>query len=519
MSDDLPKNALEVIEFAKKAQIKHGILTFDPLYRPNTRGKYQKWTLFVGISKNPISSDLQKDKTGAWISKVKWLKVTKDHIKRAPIPDEAVGIWWTESGQDGYKVTISNPHVFHKYSMGTGVRKIKSENDKIVANYKTAFTLAVSKAKTEYEKRTRKGDKTNKDDLLSEKKTYTIEKLIKMSDSNSKAWRVAPMAIHLVKDNWEKVKYPCYIQPKLDGTRLVVVYHPDLPKMTIIDSSGEKFKEHIDFYTRSRHQFEKGQTHILVELLKIAKKFPGLYLDGELYKPGYALQEISGSSRRILDESKSGRSKAIKLKYYIYDCFYVNEPSMPFEKRKQILDDVFAYADKIKAKNVIRVETHKASSKKDLEKYHKKFLKDKLEGSVIRNRKSPYEIGLTVERRSRQTLKWKEYEDKEFKVVDFTQGKTGKDVGLIMFILEVKNNKGEKKLFRARPAWTEENRRKWYKAMNKEYKKGTTVFEKYWKGTLGTVKFKGYTLDGVPAEPRFLRFREEKYNHLENFKI
>lgn len=530
--ENLPKNALEYIEFAKKGTIKHGILRMQTLWRPNTRGKYQQYTMYIGIGSKPLSKEQQRDKKGNWVKHVKWIKVTDKHIRRGPIPDGAVGIWWAEGGQEDGTMTISNPHVFNKYSPGSGIRLVNGE-EKITSNYKTPFTLALSKAKTIHDKRVRKGDKVNKESLLVEGKIYSIEKLIKKSGDlekgSDKFWRVCPMAIHNIKDNWDKVKFPCFIQPKLDGTRLVVIYHPNLPLIEIKDPKNKEqtLPATLDFYTRTRHQFEGGQTHILLELLPALKKFPGLYLDGELYKKGYALEDISGSSRRIIDESKSGRSKAIKLEYWIYDCFYVDQPKMPYKERKKILDKFFIYLrEKGKAHDIVQVDTFEAKDKKELKVIHRGFLDQKLEGSVVRNRNSPYEIGLSVERRSRFTLKWKETEDAEFKVVDFKEGDTGKEVGLIMFILEVKAKDG-KKTFKTTPNWDEETRRRWFKALKKtssskkDSKKDSkkNMFEKYWKGQLATIKFKGYTGKGVPAEPKFLRFRDEKYNHLENFDL
>ena len=97
------------------------------------------------------------------------------------------------------------------------------------------------------------------------------------------------------------------VQPKLDGVRVVSYF--------------DQSSNNVVMYSRKLGIYP-GKQHIkddLKQLLQIANDcgYTKIYLDGEVYKHGLALQDISGQSRRTeteLDEV---------LEYHIFDCFFL----------------------------------------------------------------------------------------------------------------------------------------------------------------------------------------------------
>jgi ATP-dependent DNA ligase len=72
---------------------------------------------------------------------------------------------------------------------------------------------------------------------------------------------------------------------------------------------------------------------------------------------------------------------------------------------------------------LVPLETVKVKNHKEIIDKHKKFI-EYSEGTVIRQGSAPYLVG----RRSKYALKLKDFQDEEFEIVDFTDGK-GKEKG------------------------------------------------------------------------------------------
>ena len=510
----LPKNGQKIYDFAKEGVIENKILQIPMLWN-RSGDKFRFWQVFVGIAKKSIPfKDLPKsDNEGAWKSKVSFVPVTDEYLKRKELADKYVGVLWTNYGDEDGKVTISKPSF---------VAHGKNEDK---ANFTTPFTQAVSMAMTQYNNKTRKGHVTteHKDTIKGENESYTIEELMKMTHRGDAPWRVHVMAVHDVSKakNWRHVNYPCYVQPKYDGTHFITVCHPKLPTREIVGDDETFAKAHMDYYSRGKEQYE-GQDHILGELYPILVDYPGLHLVGELWKEGYGLQEISGSSRRIhvskadSDETNSvtgkNRSEQIKLNFNIFDAFYIDKPNMPFTERWAWVETIFEHFDDlvITPKYCIKVPTYEANDKKELMTLYRSFIAEGHEGGVIRNTDSPYEVGVTKENRSYTTLKIKPRFDDEFKVVGFKQGKKGKEKGAVIWVCEAG------KEFSVTPNWPQETRYKWFKEMQKPANKPKegikTRFDETWKGQMATISYATISNDKVPQQPKFLRFRKDALN-------
>jgi len=493
----LPKNAKEIIDFAKLGELKEGTIQMPVLWSKRTNDKFGYWQIIVGIADRELkTSEIDpKDTNGDWEGMLEnWEAVTQEYIEREDLPEDYVGVYWTRSGQEGGKETISKP---------TFVTTGKNEGR---ANYTTPFTQALRDAMTQYNSKVRKGHITSdaKKYIKKEGEAYIIEELIKSTHRGDYPWRVHVMTLHDVSkaNNWRHINYPCFIQPKINGTHFVVVQHPELPihKMVI---DGKKVDTHFDWYSRGLESFAP-QDHIMAELYPPLLKRPGLHVTGELWIEGAHLQDISGSARRIKDKtSKSKRKEAVKQEFHIFDVFYIHEATMPFEERNAIIEEIFEEMSSSELGPPVwchRVPTYEVDDKKQLMTLYDSFIDENYEGGVIRNSDSPYEVGVDKAKRSYTTLKIKPREDDEFEIVGFEDGDKGKDKGAIKWVC--KTDKDDE--FNATPNWTYEIRYAAFKALKKNKK----WFEDNIKGQMATISSSEKSKDGKPQQPKFLQFRD-----------
>jgi hypothetical protein len=435
----------------------------------------------------------------------KKINVRKEHYEdREELPDNAAGVYWTVSGQEGMKMTTSAKTIIFEG---------KYPGKK---NYTTAFTQAVLEARSDFNKKIRKGYVRDKSVLKKPGETYTFEELTKVKERGEHPWRVFAMALHDYKKFNHKLTFPATIQDKRDGTLFLVVHHPLLPLTRFWSENGKEIQLKIDGYSRGRDAYE-GQDHILIELYEVAKEYPGLHFVGELWKEGFGLQDVSGSARRKAD---SKRGERIKLNFNVFDCFYIEQPELGFMERQKILDEVFATDDAKKWKYVIRIPTQVVEDDKEVQKLYQSYLEKGLEGAVVRNTDALYEFGINREIRSYTTLKLKPREDDEWPVVGFTEGKA-KEAGAVIWIM-AENESGVKE--RTGKLLPLDGRMTYTVTPNQETAVRQYIFDKLTKdpalfvskvkGQLATISYSILSNDFLPQQPKFLHFRDPKIDEL-----
>jgi ATP-dependent DNA ligase len=473
-----PKNQQQVEEFANLATIVNGELSLPILYTLDTHNKYRLWQIFIGIA-NPKTN--------------KHIPVTQEYIERKKLAAGYQGYYYTISGQEDTEKPIKSERTY----IETGKGEARS-------NYTTPFTQAVLDARTDYNKKTRKGAQTDKSYLLAKDAVLSIPALMKMKNRGSKPWRVFAQATHDINKskNKDKIVYPASIDPKYDGTLYMVVYHPDLPENPLIDN------EHIDGYSRGREEYE-GQDHVLRAALPVLKKHPGVHLVGELWKEGKSLQDISGSSRRDIDSSI--KTESLKLDYNVFDMFDLEHPELTYEERKAMLDDIFDEFNEIggtgKHNYIVRVPNYEVKNYDEVLVLYRSFLDKGLEGAVIRNNNGIYEFSPDKEQRSYNQLKLKPRPDGEWPIVGFTDG-TGKEKGAIKWIcaardLQSKLPLEKRKTFNVTPNMPTKLRKFIFKKLQDD-----DEFSKF-KGKLATISYSVLSKTGNPQQPKFLRFRDQ----------
>jgi DNA ligase-1 len=256
-----------------------------------------------------------------------------------------------------------------------------------------------------------------------------------------------PMLALKYQDRKHDIKFPCYVQPKLNGVRCIY-------------QNGK-------FMSREGKEFTTLE-HLAAELKKLGLKTP----DGEIYIHGATFQDIVRKVKKDREDDT--------LEYWIYD--QVNDK--PFKDRTAGVLSAFSSN---KPSYLKYVKTYVAKSEADIKTYHDQFVQEGYEGVIIRNMDGLYQ----AKHRSKDLQKYKEFIDAEFEIVGGHEG-SGPDAGTIVF--EVKTKAG--KTFSVRPKGTREQRAEWFKDL------------KHIIGADLTVRYQNLSEDGIPIFPVGITIRD-----------
>lgn len=263
-----------------------------------------------------------------------------------------------------------------------------------------------------------------------------------------------PMLANEFGKHKNKIVFPCYMQPKLDGYRCLY-------------NTKTKYCN-----SRAGKEFDiLRKTNLYKELVKIQLESEIIF-DGELYIHNGIFEHLGMLRKKKL--SNDDLEKLNKIEYHIYD---IVDTDKPCKERFAFLSEFFS---KHKFIHIKFVETKIANSQNDIIDIHRTFIKDNYEGSMIRNMSGKYRC----KARSSDLLKYKDFKDSEFKIVDFTFEKDNDNKDLIVWICETKDSR-----FHIRPKGTKEERKMLYH-------KGSDFI-----GQLLHVKFFELTEAGIPRFP------------------
>lgn len=408
-----------------------------------------------------------------WIIRVKLIQPDgsllpfyKKYLKpeAVKIPEDVIGEITTESYQ------ISKDGVRGKTREGGKPTIIRKGKNIGKVNETNIATQTLRDALSRYNKQTKRA--ISKDD-----NKFPPPMLVKPIDSTRDAT--------LTQKDFKK---GITVQRKYNGVRAVSFYSAD--------------KKCVIMYSRTKQEY-LGFTHIKDELMDIFKKdkSSGFYLDGEIYTHGKNLRWISGQARKEEDEKNLG--------YIIYDCFFPDGPNknMISQERQKILDSLFKNSE---YKYIQRAENFPVSSLDEVEKLRDIFIEEKYEGAIARKNWTTYRYSFN-DYHSSNLVKLKIIYDSEFKVVDYTQGKKGKDVGALIWICEVdsKHSVTEDKIFHVVPKdMSYEDRYYIYKCLGEKVEDNITRFERDFKGELLTVEYpERSSKTGKPTQAKSLAFR------------
>lgn len=241
------------------------------------------------------------------------------------------------------------------------------------------------------------------------------------NNEHTKCNQVLPMLANKWDDRKKYISEPFYVQPKLDGVRLLV------SKDGGISRTGKVVPG----------------TEILGKGLK-----EGQYVDGEAFDPNLNFEELTSVFK----------TDPLKLKFHVFDFFDLKKLDMTFEERWEKVKS-------LKNSHYEYVETTLIMLRDHVPMMHEKHVKEGHEGTMIRDKDSVYEVG----QRSNYLLKFKDFQTEEYPIVDVKEG-TGREKGTAIWVCKV----GEQH-FSARPEGTLEVRRKFLEEKDKYIGKQLTV--------------------------------------------
>ena len=428
--------------------IKDGIIRFPTLYNIDSKKRVRIWDIYV-----ELHSDIRK------------IDINMNHISNDEINklNETYNNLRTElhtkTGIIDMKITKSASTVIKK---GKNIGKSNETN---------IITQALIEARSKYLKKMDAGYE------LSIKK-----------DIDNKNKIPYPMSLHLYDNHKHKLKFPCYIQPKLDGIRLLAYY--DIKTDKVIFKS-RKLKD------------INGFDYIKDELLIKLRKYPNIFLDGELYCHGLNLQDISGIVR---SEKKSSNSRI--LEFNIFDCFDISNPGWKFKDRIVFVNKNWEFKERMDFVNkitkmkkyIMSVLTEEVINEEHSDNIYENYIRIGYEGIVYKNKEGIYKYSYDKEQRSYEVLKRKQQFDDEFEIVDFTTGTKGKSVGSIIFIMATKKGK----TFHVTPNISHDEQQKMYQIAKEK-------FNTEYKGKKGKVRYDDLSKDGVPLRAKFIEIRDMNY--------
>lgn len=286
-----------------------------------------------------------------------------------------------------------------------------------------------------------------------------------VSDSNGfKKHMLAKQADKVATSVFDKLKY-WYASRKIDGVRCSFYYKDGEVR------TASRGGEHYDYSTTFMRNNPK--------LIQFFENHPDIVLDGELYKHGKSLQQISGAAR--LEKDTAGMDW---LEYYIYD---VMDSTKMFEERLEVLHDIESELslgfnpNREWEEGELRfqmVPQEKVMGWTNIQKLHDKYVSEGFEGAVIRDPSKVYNFG----GRTNAMIKVKMYKDAEFEIVGYEEGLRPEDM---VFVCQTEL--GAK--FEAKPMGPRELKYEYLDRMDEII------------GKMATVKYFYLSDEGVPLQP------------------
>lgn len=349
-----------------------------------------------------------------------------------------IGVIETVYGKVGGSMQVTFDHVREGKNIGR-------------ANETTPLEQAIAEAQSKFETKLKKGY------------VRTIEEAREGKTDAIIAGGVDPMLAHRYDKSAEKIRFPAYAQPKLDGHRCIAVIQ-----------NGQ-----ATLWSRTR-KLITGVPHIAHQLEAAFPTDDGsrLVLDGELYNHDYhdRFEELTSFIRSATP--KPGHEV---VQYWVYD---VIEPDS-FDERVSFLRVCRAENT---ATSIVFVDTPTVEDEDAMIELFGEYVAEGFEGLMVRNAAGLYKIG----GRSYDLQKVKTMQDDEFPLVAIEEGR-GKMMGKAVFHCAVPS--GE--TFKCKLVGRLDDLAQYLQEPDK------------WIGRMVTVQYQNLSATGIPRFPVALRFRED----------
>lgn len=241
--------------------------------------------------------------------------------------------------------------------------------------------------------------------------------------------------------------------------------------------------------SRGGTDYDASTTHLRTnsDLLYFFSENPNVILDGELFKRGKSLQQISGAARM-----EKNAYDCDWLEYWIYDCYFVDNPEMNAIDRYRFLLEhsslpLYSGVEDDEKNEPIKILIHDTIKGWDnMIQAHNQYVSEGFEGACITDPTKPYKPGS----RGNQLIKIKQYKSEDFTVIGYELGLRGSED--MTFICELEDGR----TFKAMPVGD--------RATKAEYVEN---FDKKYKGHKVECTFFNYSDEGIPTQPKARIFR------------
>jgi ATP-dependent DNA ligase len=481
-----------------------GYHVFPTITYTDSADRVREWTIRVRL----IKAGGDRLSGVAWdLLEEKQVVIKKEYYghgdEYADLPKGTIAEAWVETGISTGKITRNSPSYFEKVALSGQI------------NQRNQLHNALIYARSQYLKRIEKHSKHTPVKAKGNAKGKGKNNVMHF-----------PMLATSEEKGMKHLNFPIIVQPKLDGTRAnaFLKYKDGGPENVIIYTRTKKVYPDLWYLQVLLYPY-------LNELYDESLD-QSIFLDGELYKHGKALQEISGSvrrskknrmSKRIITPDKNCKNKNKNAseselddtftldetnEYHVYDCYYPLELDTSCESRMEQLDVLFeAMSDEVieefgfSASDIIKeVPRWKV---KDMETAIERFdilIAEKYEGIIMRNMDGIYTAGRdsTTGTRSKDLVKMKQRFTDEFECIGYTQGKRGKDRGAVIWI--IKTNDGEE-LNVTPKDMTYDRRYELFQECEKS-------FDEKYLGLMLTCEYEDLSNSGKPLRAKSLTFRD-----------
>lgn len=272
-----------------------------------------------------------------------------------------------------------------------------------------------------------------------------------------------PMLAAKWEDYKDKIQYPIYSQPKLDGIRCIVT------KDGMFSRNGKAII---------------SAPHIGHSLNFLFESNPDLILDGELYADKFAndFNSIVSLVKKTKPTADDLKQSAKNIEYHVYDIPSVDGT---FKERCIELDELaLDFPDCVK-----QVETHIVKNEDEVTEWYENYVERGYEGQMLRT------DGKYENKRSKFLLKHKSFVDEEYTILDICEGEGNRAGTAGYFVFETKDGKRFKSNVKGTWEETAEMLKNKKKLIGKE----------------ATVKYFNLTPDGIPRFPYVINIDRNSY--------
>jgi len=446
----MASRALTVEDYEKdipgKIDKTRAVWVFPTVVSTNAHGRRTEWTLHVRLR------DARKEGI--------FYEIEKGFLNGKKSPEGMVGIIETVSGVVGGKTRKTVPTIL---ANGKNIGK-KNETNVLQQAMRDALGM--------YNKQIKRANPGGGDDASSDQVEQDSERGV-----------VLPMLASSLKDLKKMPKVtsesPAFVQRKYNGVRAIASLREG--RVVLTSRTGIEYP---------------GMQNIRKELRAVLSAHPGVSLDGEIYKHGAALQDISGAARGASAED---------FDYMIYDMFDPTHPEKIFSQRLDFLRKETGLIEQ--DGHCKLVETFEISDIGEVNALCENFVREGYEGAMLRL-DEPYRESYNGYH-SHVLLKVKPVYDHEFEIVDFFTAEKGKSAGALMLVCRVSpsdahaGTTAKREMdFNVTPAMEIPRRIELAKQFTRREKNGRTHFENSWKGKKIIVEFDEWSRNGIPQRAR-----------------